>query len=90
MPDPKKLKVNDRVRFVSLPQEWDDPKFTIHASSVRFMKQLIKRKYSSRIHEIDKNSFPWIEARIRRGDVIEYHSWCISEETGWVKVKKRS
>ncbi|QDT40914.1 hypothetical protein Pan241w_09730 [Gimesia alba] len=89
MPDPKQLKVNDRVRFVSLPEEWDNPKFTVHASCVRFMKQLIQRKYSSQIHELDENGFPLIEARIRTGKVIVYHGWCIFEETGWVKVQPR-
>jgi hypothetical protein len=34
MPVPKKLKVGDRVRFVSLPREWNDPKFTIVPESI--------------------------------------------------------
>ena len=29
MPDPKSLRVGDRVRFVSLPEEWDDPGYVV-------------------------------------------------------------
>lgn len=89
MPDPKELKVNDRVRFVSLPEEWDDPQYQVFACSVRFMQRLIKRGRASRVKKIDRYGTPWIAARFRQGKVIHYHSWGITEETGWVKVQSR-
>lgn len=40
MSDPKKLKVGDRVQFVSLPEEWQDPRYTVLPDSVQFMKTM--------------------------------------------------
>jgi hypothetical protein len=83
MPDPKRLKVGDRVRFVSLPDEWQDPKYFVHKESVDFMNVMISRSWPSRVYEIDEYGTPWIEARIRRKGRVEYHTWGIFERTGW-------
>ena len=87
MPDPKKLKVGDRIRFVSLPDEWQDPKFTIFEECMEIM---ISRNWPSRIYEIDEYGTPWITARVRVKGQIEHHTWEISEATGWRLVGKRS
>lgn len=43
MPSPRRLKVGDRIRFVSLPEEWNAPGFYVHKSTVISMKALIRR-----------------------------------------------
>ena len=90
MPDPKKLEVGDRIRFVSLPEEWHDAQFTVHPETVEFMNVMISRTWPSRVFKIDEFGTPWIDARIRRNGRIEYHSWGIYEETGWRVVRRRS
>ncbi|MBN1589639.1 MAG: hypothetical protein JW888_09000 [Pirellulales bacterium] len=89
MPDPKKLKVGDRIKFVSLPDEWQDQEFTIHEDDVEFMKIMIARNWPSRVYEIDEYGKPWIYARVRSEDGWEHHTWGICEKTGWRIVRKR-
>ncbi len=90
MPDPKKLKVGDRIRFVSLPDEWQDPAFTVHEDNIEFMKTMIRRRWPSRVCRIDEWGTPWIDARIRNEGESVCHSWGISEETGWRLAHKRA
>ena len=91
MPDPRTLAVGDRVRFVSLPEEWERPGYYVHPESVEFMKTLIARKRSSRVCRIDEHGIPWIDARTRDEDgKIGWHSWSIFESTGWVRAQRRS
>ncbi|MEZ6194515.1 MAG: hypothetical protein R3F20_02140 [Planctomycetota bacterium] len=90
MPDPSPLNVGDRVRFVSLPEEWSTPGYSVHPSSRAFMRTLVARGRSSRIAGINEFGQPWIRARLRRRDGrIEYHQWEITEATGWVRVVPR-
>ena len=89
MPDPLSLKVNDLVRFTSLPSEWSEPEYRISQMSVRFMKKLIRRTWPSRICRIDESGYPWIEARILERGKLVYHSWMITESTGWRLVVRR-
>ena len=35
---PMKLQVGDRVRFVDLPEEWQDPQYTVLPESIEFME----------------------------------------------------
>ena len=90
MPDPKSLKVGDRVRFVSLPEEWAQPHCTVHENSVEFMKQLLTRTWPSRVCEIDEWGNPWVDVRLKVGDKYEHHSWAILESTGWRFVEHRT
>ena len=89
MPDPKKLKVGDRVKFVALPDEWDAPRYSTPDEDVAFMKAMIARTWPSRVCRIDESGFPWIEARMRNRSRIVYHGWGIYENTGWRLVRKR-
>jgi len=90
MPDPRQLRVGDRVRFVRLPDEWSRPNYWVHDESVEFMMVLIERGRSSRVCKVDEDGYPWIEARVRKSDgAIDYHSWGIYEATGWVRVNRR-
>ena len=73
MPDPKKLKVGDRVKFVSLPEEWNDPKYWVHEDTVAFMKAMIARSWSSRIREMHELGHPWIRARMKERGTTVYH-----------------
>lgn len=89
MPDPKSLKIGNRVCFTSLPDEWSRKGYTIQPESIRFMKVLIKRKRSARVAQIDEHGCPWIHARIRVRGILHHHSWAIVESTGWRLVKSR-
>ena len=89
MPNPYTLKVGDRIRFVSLPEEWNEPGHGIHRDSFSFMKRMLKRTVPVRVTMIDENGTPWIDAvTIERGK-RHYHSWAITEETGWRKIVPR-
>ena len=90
MPDPRKLQVGDRVRFVDFPEEWQDPQYTVLPESVEFMEAMIARSWPSRVYEIDEFGTPWIAARLRTDGEIEHHTWGILEQTGWQVVKRRS
>ncbi len=91
MPDPQKLKIGDRVRFVSMPEEWDEPGYVIHKETVDFMKIMIRRTWPSRVRELDENGTPWIYARVRDNDgTYQWNSYGIFEQTGWRRVVKRS
>jgi hypothetical protein len=90
MPDPRELKIGDRIRFLSLPDEWNDPKCCVFEESVAFMRTLISRRRACRVAEIHADGYPWINARVRSIDeVLEYHSWGIYEASGWRLVRKR-
>ena len=89
MPDPRKLKVGDRIKFVSLPDEWTAPGCVVSKKSIAFMKAMIARKWPSRICKITEDGYPWIEARMKEGDCTVYHGWRIYEKTGWRLVRKR-
>lgn len=89
MPDPRKLKIGDRVRFVSLPEEWSRPNYTLHKECLAFMKAMIRRDFPSRVYQIDEFGIPWIAARMFRRRRWEYHTWGIFESTGWRLVKPR-
>ena len=89
MPEPQSLKVGDRVRFVSLPEEWKQAGYSTPKMSVTFMKRMLKRATPVRVKMIDKFGTPWIEAvTIERGR-RNYHFWAITENTGWRKVMPR-
>ena len=90
MPDPKQLKVGDRVRFVSLPDEWRDPQSTVLPESVEFMESMISRTWPSRVYEIDEFGTPWIAARIWKNGRLEHHTWGIFEQSGWRIVRRRT
>lgn len=90
MPDPRTLKVGDKIRFISIPDEWSLPKYKVPRESKRFMNHMLMRRLSSRVYEIDEYGHPWIAARLKIKGKIEHHSWAIKESTGWRKVKKRT
>lgn len=89
VPNLRKLKVGDYVRFTALPDEWNRPGYTLHRDSLLFMKTMIRRRFPSRVYEIDEYGTPWIAARIRRGGRVEHHTWGIFELTGWRRVRHR-
>src|SRR4029078_12709070 len=77
---PRRLKVGDRIRFVSLPEEWNEPGYTIHKSSAEFMKRMIRRGRPCRIAKIEHGS-PWIRARLRaKNGRVEHHFWAVTEK----------
>jgi hypothetical protein len=89
MPNPQTLKIGDRVRFISIPEEWNQPGYGIHRESISFMKRMIKRTSPLRVTVIDEFGTPWVSAiTIERGK-RNYHRWAITEETGWRMVVPR-
>ncbi|SFH58270.1 hypothetical protein SAMN05421753_101286 [Planctomicrobium piriforme] len=89
MPNPKDLRVGDLVRFISTPEEWSQPGYCIHAMSRRFMKKMILRTWPARVYEIDEWGYPWIRAIFYERGKRHYHSWAVTESTGWRKVLRR-
>ncbi len=89
MPDPRELKVGDRVRFVALPEEWATPGATVPPESRAFMKAMLKRRTPSVVFEIDEYGIPWIRARIAHAGRYQQHTWAISEHTGWRRIEPR-
>jgi hypothetical protein len=89
MPDPATLKVGDKIRFISVPDEWASPDCGVSRESRRFMKHMLMRGFPSRVYEIDEYGRPWIAARLRIKGKIEHHTWAIVERTGWRKVAER-
>ena len=89
MPDPKTLKVGDRVKFVSLPEEWKTPGYLLPAEDAAFMKAMVARTWPSRVYKIEEDGAPWIAARMKQRGIMHHHSWGIYEETGWRLVRKR-
>jgi hypothetical protein len=89
MPNPKLLKVGDRVRFVSIPTEWSAPGYVVPRNDMAFMKTMIKRTWSSRVYEIDYLGYPWIRAMTRHRGKRAHHFWMIAESSGWRRVNGR-
>jgi hypothetical protein len=90
MPDPRRLKVGDQVRFVAIPDEWLRRNRALHRDSLAFMKNMISRKSPSRIWRIDDSGYPWIRARMMYRGKPHYHSWLITESSGWRLVRRRT
>jgi len=89
MPDPRTLEIGDFVRFIALPEEWKQPGYQIHRDSVAFMKRMIRRTWPTRVVMHDQFGYPMICARMRQRGKLHYHSWLITEATGWRLVKRR-
>ncbi len=89
MPEPQELKVGDKVMFIAMPDEWTTPSCEIPEESILFMERMNKRKFPSRVYEIDEYGQPWICAIFKENGERRYHTWAIMESTGWRKVKKR-
>jgi hypothetical protein len=90
MPDPRTLRKGDKIRFIGIPDEWTIPGCKVPRESMRFMKHMLMRKFPSRIYEIDEYGYPWIAARFKIKGKIVHHTWVIKENTGWIKVRKRT
>ena len=90
MPDPLSLKIGDRVRFTSLPEERSLADYSTPRESICFMKRMLKRTWPSRVAEIGEYGNPWIHARIRVRGKVHHHSWSILESTGWRIVAVRT
>ena len=89
--DPSQLKVNDRIRIVSLPVKVGQPGYQIHVDTLRAYRALIKRRQSVRISYIDDWGMPWFAFKLRRkrGD-WEYHSMGVGiDDQNWVKVVRK-
>ncbi len=87
MPDPKRLRVGERVVFNSLPKEWAVPGYTLLPESAAFMAHLVKWRRVCRIDSIDEFGTPWITVRIRRTTGTTVETWGIFERTGWRRVR---
>ena len=85
-----KLKVNDRIRIISIPGE-NNANYCIHFSTKQAYKKLINRKRSVRINRIDKHDQPWYDFKLQRKDGSwEKHTMCVmKDDNNWIKVQKR-
>lgn len=88
--DWRKLRVNERIRFVHMPTEFSRPGYTLHRDTRRAYRRLIERGRPLRVFKIDEWKLPWIHCQFRRKDGrIEYH-WLAINHDGWVRVHRRS
>jgi hypothetical protein len=88
--DWRKLRVNDRIRFVHMPTEFSRPGYFVHRDTRRVYRRLIERGRSVRVFMIDEWKLPWIRCQFRLEDGrIEYH-WLAINHDGWVRVQRRS
>ena len=91
--DWRRLRVGDRIRFVSMPTEFSRPGYFVHPETLRVYRRLIERRRPVRVaflDDWDDSKAPWIRCQFRRKDGrIEYHSLMINHD-GWVRVKSRA
>jgi hypothetical protein len=91
--DWRKLRVGDRIRFVSIPAEFLRPGYRVHRDTLRVYQRLIDRRRPVRVASLEawgKWPAPWIRCQFRRKDgSIEYH-WLMINHDGWVRVKRRT
>lgn len=84
LPRWKSLKLRDRIRIVSLPEQ------PLDAAGTIILKRLIKSRGVREIDWIDdKQGYPWFTYMLRRRGKIESHSIAICDEKSWVRVKSR-
>ncbi len=88
MPNPKTLKIGDKIKFIHRPTEWNNAKWHVYAKDKKFMDILIARGYWQRISEIDEYDKPWIHVKIKNKNKIVHHNWAITEKTGWLRKNK--
>ena len=86
MPDPKSLKVGDKIRFISIPLEWNESGFQVLPESKEFMNDLIKQNAVVVKIRIDEYCNPWFEVDICSGKSNGENSWAVFESSGWVFV----
>ena len=84
MPDPKLLKIGDKIKFISVPLEWNYPDYRVFPESKEFMDDLINQGEIVVINRIDEYNNPWFEVVIVRGNSKGENSWAVFESSGWV------
>lgn len=90
MPDPRSLRVGDRIRFVAFPDAWSEPGYLVHAEDRAFLRDRIERRRVCRIARLDADGWPWFDGRTvdAEGRTV-HHSWGVFESTGWERVRGR-
>ena len=85
MPDPKKIKVGDYIKYVNRPVECSSESYKVDKWDVDFLDKLIMRGRWQRIAFIDEYRNPWIYVKLNIDGKIEHHTWSIFENSGWIK-----
>lgn len=88
MPDPRKLKIGDRIKYIARPAHWHRSDCTVGNEDIAFIDTIIRRKYWQRISNIDQNGNRWFRAILTIKNERIYHSWAVLERTGWIKYHK--
>lgn len=76
------LKVGDFIRFVSVPDEWQDGTVSTTEQDRMLMDYLIFERECLEIVVIDADGTP--RTTFMRGTT--HHSWHLTERSGWVKL----
>jgi hypothetical protein len=89
--NPADLKVNDRIRIVSLPVKVGQEGYQIHDDTLRSYRALIKRRRSVRIARIDDWGMPWFAFKLRRknGAWESHYMGVAIDDQNWVKVVRK-
>src|SRR5665213_2831494 len=85
----RRLRVNDLIRVIGIPKDWDKPNHPIDPSTRDLFERLITRRRPLRICEIDERGIPWIQCRFRlpNGDWDD-HSLAVDTDDSWTPFRK--
>jgi hypothetical protein len=86
MPDPKLLKVGDKIKYLSVPSEWGNPDLKVYPESREFMDDLINQGSIVVINRIDEYSNAWFDVVIFNGKSQGENTWAVFEMSGWIFV----
>src|SRR3954467_7559892 len=84
------LRIGDRIRFVRLPTEGEQPGYFVCSCTRRLYQRLIARRRSVRVYAVDRGGLPWIRCRFRlRKGGWEHHYLAVNDDS-WVRVQPRA
>jgi hypothetical protein len=86
----RELPIGDRIRFVAIPSEFDQPGYYLHPCTARVYERLISRGRTVRVSRIDEWGIPWMSCRFGENDGRwGYHSLAFNQD-GWVRVRSNA
>jgi hypothetical protein len=85
----RKLKVNDRIRIVRMPSEFNRPGYSIADETRQLYRDLIARRRPLRVSAINEAGLPEAQCRFRAADGRWIYHYLRVNDDGWVLVRPR-
>lgn len=86
----KKLKVGDLVLLAFMPEEFNQPGYTLHKDTLRVYKAILNHNKPLKIKSIDEDGIPWVEYREKYRGFKLTHSLAFNHDgIQLVKEKKK-